>query len=224
MSPSAIARAAKEAGLNAIALTDHNSALNTPAFEQTCRRAGLHALFGIEIASIEDIHCLALFDTPEAALGLSSYLYDHLPDFQNIPEKLGDQPVVDEEENVLEFVPKYLGNTVHIPFSKLPALIEQYGGWAIPAHIDRPSHSLLSQLGRLPPESGPVLEISPYNMPEMLQKYGAGHSLLTFSDSHYLTDIGRRWTDVEADDFSIVSLRNAVLAGRYKIHPGNGKG
>ena len=78
-SPASIARAAKAAGLDAVALTDHNRALNAPAFAACCRRENLHALYGMEICTTEEIHCLALFETPEAALGFGTHLYDHLP-------------------------------------------------------------------------------------------------------------------------------------------------
>ncbi|MDR0993795.1 MAG: PHP domain-containing protein [Verrucomicrobiota bacterium] len=214
MSPSAIVRAALDAGLDAIALTDHNSALNAPALEAVCRREGLSALFGMEITTVEEIHCIALFDSPEAALGLSSDLYDYLPDFQNIPEKLGDQPVVDEEENILELVPRYLGNATRLPFSRLPSLVEEYGGLFWPAHIDRPSNSVLSQLGRLPPGSGPILEISPHHTADMQAAYGRDHTLVSFSDAHFLDNIGESLTEIEVEAFTLPAIRRSLLAGK----------
>ncbi len=213
-SPSTIARAAKAAGLDAIALTDHNSALNTPAFAACCRRENLHALYGMEICTTEEIHCLALFETPEAALGFGTHLYDHLPDFHNIPEKLGDQAVVDENDVVLELVERYLGNSTDIPFSLLPGLVAAHGGLFIPAHIDRGSSGVLSQLGSLPPESGPILEVTRHHLPDMQATYGTTHTLVTFSDAHHPGDIGRAATLIEADTFSLLALRDALLARR----------
>jgi 3',5'-nucleoside bisphosphate phosphatase len=217
-SPAAIARAAKAAGLHAIALTDHNSARNVPAFARCCRREGLHALYGIEICTIEEIHALALFDDPDAALSLGATLYDHLPDFPNIPEKLGDQPVVDDQDNVLELVPRYLGNATDIPYSRLPALVAERGGLFIPAHVDRPSFSVLSQLGTLPPESGPILEVTPRNLPAMRAAYGSTHALLTFSDAHHPSQIGSPHTDVplEPSRLSVAALVAALDAQRAK--------
>ena len=214
MSPAAIAHAAKTAGLDAIALTDHNSALNAPAFATCCERAGLHALFGMEICTIEEIHTLALFETPEAALGFGTYLYDHLPDFRNIPEKLGDQVVVDEQDQILEQVARYLGNATDIPFSHLPGLVAAHGGLFIPAHIDRPGSGVLSRLGNLPPESGPILEASRHHLREMQELYGADHTLVTFSDAHHPGDIGRAATQIEADAFTLPALREALRARR----------
>ncbi len=214
MSPSAIARAAKKAGLDAIALTDHHSALNAPAFAAACRREDLHALYGMEICTAEEIHCLALFDTPEAALGLGTFLYDRLPDFPNIPDKLGDQAVVDESDGVLDLVPRYLGNATDLSFIQLPGLVAAHGGLFIPAHIDRPAFGVLAQLGLLPPESGPILEVTRHRLPEMQSLYGASRTLVTFSDAHRLADIGRAATLIEADGFSLSALRDALLARR----------
>ncbi len=213
-SPSALARAARAAGLDAVALTDHNSALNAPAFAAACRREGLRALFGIEICTTEEIHCLALFETPEAALGLGAHLFDHLPDFRNVPEKLGDQAVVDERDTVLELVDRYLGNATNLPFSHLPGLVAAHGGLFIPAHIDRASSGVLSQLGTLPPESGPILEVTRHHLDAMRSAYGASHTLVTFSDAHHPADVARAATLVETDDFSLSALRDALLARR----------
>ena len=211
-SPSSIARAAKAAGLDAVALTDHNSALNTPAFAACCRRENLHALYGMEICTTEEIHCLALFETPEAALGFGTHLYDHLPDFRNIPAKLGDQPVVDENDVILELVERYLGNSTDIPFSHLPGLVAAHGGLFIPAHIDRASSGVLAQLGSLPPESGPILEVTRHHLRDMQAAYDATHTLVTFSDAHHPCDIGRAATLIEAESFSLHALREALLS------------
>ena len=213
-SPAAIARAAKAAGLDAVALVDHNSALNVPAFDACCRREGIRALFGMEICSSEEIHCLALFESPEAAIGLGAFIHDCLPDFRNVPDKLGDQPVVDENDVVLEFVDRYLGNATSLRFSELPGLVAAHGGLFVPAHVDRPSFSLLSQLGTIPPEAGPILEITSRRLPEMRARYGESHCLLSFSDAHHPSEIGRAATLVDAESFSLHALRAAFLARR----------
>jgi 3',5'-nucleoside bisphosphate phosphatase len=216
MSPSAIARAARTAGLDAIALTDHHSALNAPAFAAACRREGLRALYGMEICTAEEIHVLALFDTPVAALGLGSFLYDRLPDFPNRPDQLGDQAVVDEHDHVLELVERYLGNATNLRLSELPGLIAAHGGLFLPAHIDRPASGVLSRLGTLPPECGAILEATPRNFDALQTAYGATHTLVTFSDAHEPAAIGRAATRIEIDPghFTLPVLRAALLARR----------
>ena len=214
MTPAAIARAAKAVGLDAIALTDHNSALNAPAFAAGCRREKLFALYGMEVCTTERIHCLALFETPDAALDFGALLYGHLPELRNIPEQFGDQTVVDGHGRVQELGDRYLGNATDLPFRKLPALVTGRGGLFIPAHIDRTSCGILATLGHLPPESGPILEVTRQRVCEMQKPYGADHTLVTFSDAHHLEDIGRAATEIETDAFTLSALREALLARR----------
>lgn len=214
MSPSAIARTAKAAGLDAIALTDHNAARNTPAFAAACRKEGLYALYGMEVCTIEEIHCLALFETPEAALELGRFLYDHLPDFRNIPEKLGDQVVVNEQDEVLEQIDRLLGNVTDIPFNQLPGLVASYEGLFIPAHIDRSGCGVLDKFGCLPPESGPILEATRFQINTLREKLEPDYTVVTFSDAHHVPDIGRAATRIEADTFSLASIHDALLNHR----------
>ena len=65
MSPSGIVMRAMAAGVEGIALTDHQSARNTPAIAECAKRAGLKCLFGLEVCTAEEVHTLALFDTTD---------------------------------------------------------------------------------------------------------------------------------------------------------------
>ena len=75
MAPSEIVRRAASAGMDGIALTDHQSARNTPAMAECARRAGLKCLFGLEVQTAEEVHTLAIFDTPEQALAMTDWAY-----------------------------------------------------------------------------------------------------------------------------------------------------
>lgn len=217
MSPRAIAAAARQAGLDAIAITDHNTARNASAFAIACQREGLLAFYGIEVCTIEEIHCLALFETPEAAAHFGDYLYPLLPDFPNRPEKLGDQPVLDDDENILELIPRYLGNATSVPYSRLPSLVAGHGGLFIPAHIDRPASGVLGRLGHLPPESGSILEITPHHIDDMQRRFGGDHALLTFSDAHDLPAIGSFHTLIDMEEFTLSALRDAIALRRLTL-------
>ena len=96
-SPSLLARLARERGLGLVALTDHNSALNCPAFEEACRREGIAALFGIEANSVEEVHVLCLFGGCEDALDFGLQLRALLMPLPYDADKLGDQVVVDAD-------------------------------------------------------------------------------------------------------------------------------
>ena len=211
MDPAEIARVAAERGLHAIALTDHNSARNAPAFAAACARHNLRALYGMEITTAEEIHCLALFDSPEAALAAGAEIEFRLPRFKNIPEKLGDQPVVDAEGNILDFVDNYLGSATDLPFSRLPAWVAERGGLFIPAHVDRPAFSVLSDL---PPEAGPVLEVTPRGLPAIAARFPS-HVLLTHSDAHQLDQVASARSSIPlppGSPFTVPAIRDALLS------------
>ena len=70
-------------------------------------------------------------------------------------------------------------------------LAAAFGGAAFPAHIDRPSFSLLGVLGLWMPELGfPLAEVSRQCPPEFrLRPDLAGLRLITNSDAHYLDQV-----------------------------------
>ena len=59
MTPNNIAGMAMIKGLNIIALTDHNSARNTPALLKCAEQYGLIALPGMELTTEEEVHVVS---------------------------------------------------------------------------------------------------------------------------------------------------------------------
>ncbi|MBO7666419.1 MAG: PHP domain-containing protein, partial [Clostridia bacterium] len=55
-------------GLGIIALTDHNSCANCPAFFKACKRNGVVPVAGMELTTAEEVHLLCLFPTLETAM------------------------------------------------------------------------------------------------------------------------------------------------------------
>lgn len=194
MSPRTIATALAALDVNLAAITDHNSALNAPAFAHACIENGITPLFGIEAQPQEECHLLCLFAGCETAQTLSDELYKLMPMVMNIPEKMGDQVYVDEEENILGEVDKYLVTSADISLSDLASRVIELGGLVIPAHVDRPSFSLTSQFGVIIDGPWDALEMvkmpgSPGANPELDTR---GFPLITSSDAHYPEHIGRR--------------------------------
>jgi predicted metal-dependent phosphoesterase TrpH len=69
LSPSEVVRLAARAGLQAIAITDHESMAGTPAFLEECRRQGIEGISGIEIGvrhAPGTMHILGYFVDPFA--------------------------------------------------------------------------------------------------------------------------------------------------------------
>jgi hypothetical protein len=157
-SPSLIAATARERGLDLIALTDHNSALNTPAFAVGCEREGIAAVFGMEATCAEEAHCLCLFASVEAALEFGSLLYERLVTVHNVPERWGDQVYVNADDEIEGEVEKLLISATDLALDEMERLVHGRGGLFIPAHVDRSAFSLMSQLGFVPPGNYDALE------------------------------------------------------------------
>jgi hypothetical protein len=73
------------------------------------------------------------------------------------------------------------------------------GGICISSHVDRPSYSLIGQLGFIPEDLHlDAVEVS-YRVPLAKardQIPGIGHyPCVTSSDAHFLNDIGKVWTE-----------------------------
>lgn len=197
-SPTRIAERAAERGITVMALTDHNSARNCPAFETACRRSGIQPLFGTETTTREEVHILSLFRTVDEALSWGAWVYERLPDFHHDPEKFGDQVVVDVDEVIIDFEPRYLIPAIDATIEEIAAETVARGGLIIPAHIDRSANSVSSQLGFLPDVRFSALEITRRPVPIDT----AGHTLICDSDAHYLDDIGRRTFQYPGDSGS----------------------
>ena len=102
------------------------------------------------------------------------------------------------------------------------ALVKSLGGAAVPAHIDRSSYSVLSNLGFMPPD----LEVSALEITEKARNSLAGNypdfRIITNSDAHYLENIAERqfWLDLARKNAqTVVDLQkiNLVISAQ-KIH------
>ena len=190
MSPRRIARDAAASGIELLALTDHNSARNTPAFFIACREEGITPRPGLEITTQEECHVLALFDTPEAALGMDKWVWDALTPYHLDVEKFGDQPVVDVNENIIDMIDILLTASTQHSFNEVQAETHNRGGLFIPAHINRPSFSVESQLGFLPPGEYDAIEVLAPNARAYQQNY-RDIPVITSSDAHVPEQIAR---------------------------------
>ncbi|HQJ22537.1 MAG TPA: PHP domain-containing protein, partial [Rectinema sp.] len=100
-SPSEMVEWAIKKRIDLFALTDHNSALNSPAFGIECANAGIIPLFGIELNPFEEAHLLAIFSDPLTALRFSDWVFEYLPAMRVDPLQFGDQVVVDPLGQIL---------------------------------------------------------------------------------------------------------------------------
>jgi 3',5'-nucleoside bisphosphate phosphatase len=188
MSPARLVREASRCGIEILALTDHNSARNLPAFRTCCLGAGILPVFGLEVNTAEEVHVVCLFEELSQASEFGEYIESLLPPIDNAPHLFGDQVIVDAEENILGFYEPSLFSGADISFFDLIGQVTDAGGLAIPAHIDRNSNGAVSQLGFLPDLRYSAVESIRIPPPCSVRS----HTVITGSDAHRPQDVGRR--------------------------------
>lgn len=225
MHPSGLVGAASAAGLDAVAVCDHNSARNLAATERAAARAGLTVLAGMEIASEEEVHVLALLPDVAAAEGLQKRVYADLPG-HNHAEVFGDQVVADEDGEVLDFDQHLLIGATRWSLDQVVRAIHDAGGLAIAAHVDRERFGLIGQLGFVPP-SLPLdaIEVSRrLPLPIARQTFGAlGLPILTSSDAHQPDEIGAAVTLMLLERPDHQEVRQALQGANGRAVLGGGR-
>lgn len=201
--------------LNLIALTDHNSCKNAPALLKAAQDAPITVLPGMELTTSEEIHVVCLFSTLDAAMEFDAYVWQRLPDIKNKVEIFGDQLILDAQDQIVGQEEKLLVNATTISIAEVPALMRTFGGLCFPAHIDRNSYSILSNLGFIPPEYGfHTVEVA---KPEVFFANGNNlsikecYTVLTSSDAHYLQDISEREHGIHLDTADFAGLAARIL-------------
>ncbi len=210
MSPKKIFEKAKELNLNIISITDHNSISNSLPAYNLSKKYEIDYLFGMEVQTAEEIHVLVYFDNFNNLYDLWKIVYEKLPDIKNNPDIFGDQVIVDEDENIIGYEDKLLLNSSQISLGELFNLVKERDGIFIPAHIDRETFSIVSQIGFIPENIDvKYLEISYIKDKEEFLSdfpYYNKFEFVSFSDAHFLEDIGRSITI-----FTCVSKNETIL-------------
>jgi hypothetical protein len=179
-------------GINVLALTDHNTTKNCPAFFTAAKRYGIIPIAGMELTTSEDIHVVCLFENLDDAIRFGEYVEGRRLLIKNRPDFFGHQQVLDGDDNFVEEEEHLLSNATSISLDQVPEIVSGYGGICYPAHIDRDSNSITAVLGTIPPDSEfSYFEIHDGENAELCERrYGVNKErLIVSSDAHCLTDI-----------------------------------
>jgi len=191
MTPNNIYNMSKLNELKVIAITDHNSCHNTKAIIELAKDDELVVVPGMEVETREEIHLVCLFSDIDAVYKMQEKVFDHLPKLKNKVKVLGHQLVMDEEDEIIREEQRLLSFATDLSFEDVIDSVWDLGGIAIPAHIDRPSYSVISNLGLLPDNDKlGVLEVSQYGDYEAYAKQYSEQTVIQSSDSHELGFIG----------------------------------
>ena len=200
--PNNIAGMAYLSGIKIVALTDHNTAKNCPAFFEAAKRYGIIPIAGVELTTAEDIHLVCLFEKLESAMDFDEYLQNRRVLIKNRTDIFGDQLILDAEDEVIGSEEFLLPNATTISLDEAPGIVREFGGICYPAHIDRDANGIIAILGTLPPT--PVfscIEMRDGNkMNEYKERFLLEDKLfIVSSDAHYLTDINESNNSFELD-------------------------
>ena len=200
--PANLAGMAAVSELDIVALTDHNSTKNCPAFFEAAHAVGIIPIAGVEFTTSEDIHMVCLFPTLDDAMRFGDEVDKRRMPIKNRPEIFGEQLILDVDDNVIGKEESLLSVATDVSVEALPDLVKEYRGICYPAHIDRDSNGIIAILGALPesPSFNTVELRDRSNIEKYTELYGIGDKCIVInSDSHYLGTISDRVNYIELD-------------------------
>ncbi|HPH55916.1 MAG TPA: PHP domain-containing protein [Smithella sp.] len=222
MHPAALVEKTIDAGLDVIAVCDHNASENVPYVIKAAQGTHLKILPGMEITTSEEVHFLALFDSLSDLIALQHFVDLHLPG-KNDEDRFGVQAIVNEHGEVEGLSDKLLIGATDVALNDLLTVVHHYHGLAIASHIDRESFSVLGQLGFIDDSIHfDALEISyAAGIRQTRERYAdlKKYAFITSSDAHYLKDIGRATTKIMINEPTLSELKMAFSRenGRYVV-------
>ena len=212
MTPNNIVNMAALLGLNAIAVSDHNAVGNVKACMEVAKEVGITVIPGMEVETEEEVHILTLYPSLEAAKTAEKEVHKKLPPTKNRPEIFGEQVFMDKEDNITGYEDKLLISPCAMSMNYLFDVVKSVGGIYIPAHVDRHSYSVLTNLGFIPDD----IDIKNIEISRMTQDVDAflssreelkKYNIYRNSDAHYLQDMR------EAEAFLNISDVSELFGG-----------
>ena len=204
------------AGLQIMALTDHNTCRNCPAFFEAAKKQGIIPVAGMELTTAEDIHMVCLFPDLESAMAFDREIQERRILIPNRTDIFGDQWVMDGQDQVIDSEPNLLSNATTVSVEEAPRLTERYGGVCYPAHIDRQANGIIATLGFLPPDT-PFSTVELHDgdkEAEYRQSHiGDATRVVIGSDAHVLWDISEKgaWLEISDEPYSSALVRANLI-------------
>ena len=190
MTPYNLVNMAKILGMDAIALTDHNTAQNCRAALEVGEKIGMTVIPGMELCTSEEVHVVCLFDDVNNAEAFSDIF--------------GDQFIMDGGDGIIGTQELLLTTASGISIENAVKYVSEYGGVCYPAHIDRSSYSVISNLGMITPEMNfKAVEMTEQaDRNEYREKYPIIKDMpvIVSSDAHYLENMKEAKHTVNVND------------------------
>ena len=204
MTPNNIVNMAQLKNLDAISVTDHNSCDNVEAIIKVADSRIL-VLPGMEVQTKEEVHLLCYFKNVDKLLNFGERIKSKLPNIANVPQLFGNQLIMDAEDKIIGEREEMLISSADLSIDQVLDEVRSRDGVVVPAHIDRPSYSIISQLGFIPKNfSTGMVEVS-RNGTKCSANYPLERSFYS-SDAHQLWDILERESFLSVDKLSILDI------------------
>ncbi|MBN1933989.1 MAG: histidinol phosphatase, partial [Anaerolineae bacterium] len=170
---------------------------------------------GMEVQSREEVHLLCLFDALSQVQQWDDRVAAALPGLENNEDLFGAQYVIDATGEYLRTDERLLSTSVALSMEQIVEAVNALGGLCLPAHVDRPSYSILANLGFIPPGLDIAgVELSANTAPDaararfpQLSKYG----MIVNGDAHRLNEIVAR-TRIIVEELTVSELRLALAS------------
>ncbi len=193
--PNNIVNMALIKGLNAIALSDHNTGKNCPATIAAGKKNGLVVLPAMELTTSEDIHVLCLFEKYEQLASLEEYIAPRRLRIKNREEIFGRQLIMNEFDELIGREEDLLIVSSGVSVEDAAALVASFGGLAVAAHIDKQSNGLIGVLGAFDYHLG-------FRLVESRTGSGVKLPRLVDSDAHRLWEISEAENVLDVETLS----------------------
>ncbi len=203
------------AGLQIMALTDHNTCKNCPAFFIAAKKQGIIPVAGMELTTAEEIHMVCLFPTLEDAMAFDKEIETRRVLIPNRKDIFGDQLILDGDDTLIGEEPFLLSNATTVTLEESVPLTKKYHGVCFPAHIDREANGLLAVLGGFPPSPQfSCVELHDGEKErELADQIPHDVKIVVGSDAHYLWDIRDkdRFFDIDDTPYSGQLVRERLI-------------
>lgn len=203
--------------LDIIALSDHNTCKNVRAVKAVADKAGIVFIPAMELETAEEIHVLCLFpDVDSAERFEEEIVKPSLPDVLNDERIFGRQQILDENDDETGTDDRYLINATTLSIDEIGGFADNFGGIAVPAHIDKQTKSVISVLGMVDRSMGfRVFELSPNAAADYADTQfslrDTDYFYIHDSDAHYLENIAQRGGDNFFDiDSDRITARDVI--------------
>jgi hypothetical protein len=145
----------------------------------------------MEVETKEETHLITLFETLPQIEAWEAFVAARRSGRDNDETRFGAQFIVDAEDNLVAIKREMLLGAINADVSEVTRTVAALGGITIAAHVDRPSYSVLSQLGFIPPDvqlaAAEVSRLTPLKQAPLLPGIG-GLPVITSSDAHTIDD------------------------------------